>query len=60
MKGIFDSFHHYMELRIVLRIYLPKPVFKACEKSAIFIALMVVRVKDMTRQDKTRQDTTRH
>ena len=41
MKDFFDIFLHYMYLRMVSRIYLPKHVFKAVEKSAIFIALMV-------------------
>ena len=41
MKDFFDIFLHYMFLRMVSGNYLPKHVFKAVEKSAIFIALMV-------------------
>ena len=42
MKDFFDIFLHYMFLRMVSGNYLPKHVFKAVEKSAIFIALMVI------------------
>ena len=48
MKDFFDIFLHYMFLRMVSGNYLPKHVFKAVEKSAIFIALMVMRA---SRQD---------
>ena len=43
MKDIFDIFLHCMNFKMVPRIFSPKPVLKAIDKSAIFTALMVTR-----------------
>ena len=45
MKDNFDMFLQCMNFRMVPRIFLTKPVLKAVEKSAIFIALMVIQMK---------------
>ena len=44
MKDNFDMFLQCMNFRMVPGIFWPKPVLKALEKSAIFIALMVINV----------------
>ena len=47
MKDVFYIFLQCLSLRMVSfsRVVLPKHVFKAVEKSAIFIALMVIVLK---------------